>query len=57
MPPNSCLPPGDCPRCLHGTLIHVHAHEECPACRYVQPCCQPEAAVDLPAVTASPSAR
>ncbi len=33
-----------CPRCLQADLIRVHAHDECPLCRYVHPCCNGETA-------------
>lgn len=33
-----------CPRCLQADLIRVHAHDECPCCRYVHACCNGETA-------------
>jgi hypothetical protein len=35
--------PVECPRCLTMVLPRrVHGHEECPACRFVWPCCSGE---------------
>jgi hypothetical protein len=38
----TCSVPNDprliCPVCAW-TMIQVHGHLQCPACRYVEPCC------------------
>ncbi len=46
-PPDVCRSDDRCPRCLTGTLLRVHAHDECTTCRYIQPCCQPDDPLDL----------